>query len=59
MPELLALARSIAPGPLDDPVVLMARHLGLKRLRAITRPRLEVAWNRYLEFRDNLLAHHN
>jgi very-short-patch-repair endonuclease len=54
MPELLALARSIAPKPQDDPVVLMARHLGLKRLRAITRPRLEMAWRKHLASKCNI-----
>ena len=44
MPELLALARSISPKPGEDPVVLMARHLGLRRLRTSSRPRLEAAW---------------
>lgn len=44
MPELMALARSISPQFGEDPVVLMARHLGLKRLRTVSRPRLEKAW---------------
>jgi very-short-patch-repair endonuclease len=44
MPELVALARTIQPRFGEDPVVLMARRLGLSRLRAVTRPRLEQAW---------------
>ncbi len=44
MPELMALACSISVGPDEDPLVLMARHLGLQRLRGATRPRLEAAW---------------
>ena len=46
MSELLALARSIAPKQGEDPIVLMARHLGLQRLRSATRPRLEAAWEK-------------
>lgn len=44
MPELICLARSIKAQEGEDPVVLMARKLGLKRLREATRPRLERAW---------------
>ncbi len=46
MPELLALARSISPQSGDDPIILMARHLGLQRLHSSTRPRLEAAWEK-------------
>lgn len=46
MSELLALARSISPKPGEDPVILMARYLGLQRLRSATRPRLEAAWEK-------------
>lgn len=44
MPELLALARSIPSKAGEEPVILMARHLGLRRLRSSSRPRLEAAW---------------
>ena len=44
MPELICLTHSIKPQEGEDPVVLMARKLGLKRLREVTRPRLEKAW---------------
>ncbi len=44
MPELVALAKSISPKPGEDPIILMARYLGLQRLRTATRPRLEEAW---------------
>ena len=44
MPELICLARSIKAQEGEDPLVLMARKLGLKRLREATRPRLEKAW---------------
>lgn len=44
MPELAALARTVQPMFGEDPIVLMARRLGLSRLRAVTRPRLEQAW---------------
>jgi hypothetical protein len=44
MPELIALASTLKVGYGEDPVVLMARSLGLSRLRAVTRPRLEAAW---------------
>ena len=44
--ELLALARSISPKPGEDPVILMAGHLGLQRLRSATRPRMEAAWEK-------------
>ena len=43
MPELAALARSIRSSE-TDPIVAMARKLGLRRLHANTRPRLEDAW---------------
>lgn len=46
MPELIALARTLKVGYGEDPVVLMARSLGLSRLRVVTRPRLEAAWAR-------------
>lgn len=46
MPELICLARSINAQEGEDPVVLMARKLGLKRLREATRPRLENAWDK-------------
>lgn len=49
MPELICLARSIKGQEGEDPVVLMARKLGLKRLREATRPRLEKAWG-YVAF---------
>ena len=44
MPELTALARSLSHQFGEDPIVLMARHLGFKRLRTVSRPRLEKAW---------------
>ena len=44
MPILVCLARSIETQEGEDPVVLMARKLGLKRLREATRPRLQKAW---------------
>ena len=44
--ELVALARDVdtnlAQG--EDPVAVMARSMGLQRLRAVTRPRLEKVW---------------
>lgn len=46
MPELQAIARTIRNKGSDDPIVLIARKLGLQRLRAATRPRLEDAWER-------------
>ncbi|MDR3570322.1 MAG: DUF3320 domain-containing protein [Syntrophobacteraceae bacterium] len=51
MPELIALARSIIKESSGDThlpvgIILMARHLGLKRLRNISRPRLEAAWEK-------------
>lgn len=45
MPILVCLARSIQAQDGEDPVVLMARKLGLKRLREATRPRLKKAWD--------------
>ena len=45
MPVLICLARSIKVQEGEDPVVLMARKLGLKRLREATRPRLKKAWD--------------
>ena len=45
--ELAALAREVAAtlGQGEDPVAVMARAMGLQRLRAVTRSRLEKAWN--------------
>jgi hypothetical protein len=44
--ELAALARAVATSlaPSEDPVTVMARTMGLQRLRAATRIRLEKAW---------------
>ncbi len=44
--ELVALARDVASqvAPEEDPVMVMARAMGLQRLRAVTRARLEKAW---------------
>jgi len=44
LPELVALARSLKVGYGEDPIVVLARRLGLSRLRAAARPRLEKAW---------------
>ncbi len=44
MAELIGLAQSVLDGLYDgDPAVEMARAMGLARLRAVTRPRLEAA----------------
>ncbi|WP_300160805.1 DUF3320 domain-containing protein [Solidesulfovibrio sp.] len=44
--ELAALARVVAASlaPSEDPVAVMARTMGLQRLRTVTRARLERAW---------------
>jgi hypothetical protein len=44
--ELAALAREVSSSltPDEDPIMVMARTMGLQRLRAVTRPRLEKAW---------------
>ena len=44
LPELISIARGLNVASGDDPVVLLARKLGLTRLRGATRPRLEKAW---------------
>lgn len=48
--ELVALARELHPGlkPDEDPMAAMAHAAGLQRLRAVTRERLEKAWQGYL-----------
>jgi hypothetical protein len=45
MPELEAIARHVFEAGSDDPLVAMARVLNLQRLRAVSRDRLELAWN--------------
>jgi len=46
MAELVALARNVAEtlNPGEDPLETMKQRMGMQRLRAVTRPRLEKAW---------------
>ncbi|MEL7640802.1 MAG: DUF3320 domain-containing protein [Solidesulfovibrio sp.] len=52
--ELAALACAVSTSlaPAEDPVAVMARMMGLQRLRAVTRARLERAWEMRLSKPD-------